>query len=214
MDYRALDKAKSRLRVVRKAITDLDTSTTFGEFADNWYVFLTSAKNVYTVLEQGSKVSPQSRQWFGMKKQVRISDEMLQYLYEARNDDEHGLENSVAYKPERHIIGINHPGYSSNVTVKGPFGTVTAVDCAAAVILEGVPLPHGITVQSNSSKPVMSRSSPAAVLLSQVSARGNRIYNPPTTHLGQPIANPTPNNVAKLAADYLESLVREAEGLA
>ncbi len=71
MNRSAVEKAKARLRVARKALAELKESRTFSDFSDAWYVLLTSSKNVYTVLEQGAKTSAQSKQWFGAKKQAR-----------------------------------------------------------------------------------------------------------------------------------------------
>jgi hypothetical protein len=46
-----------------------------------------------------------------------------------------------------------------------------------------------------------------------VRGRGNDTYQPPTTHLGQPLQDQSPFNVATLAIDYLSSLIEEAKRL-
>lgn len=214
MDPRAIEKAKSRLRVAKKALSDLRTSETFGDFSDNWYVFLTSAKNIYTVLEQGSKTTPQSRQWFGAKKQIRKDDPLLQYLYEARNDDEHGLSSSVSLKPERHEIGVAQEGYSNSMTLNGgPFQDVTVTGCGTAVVFEGGPPPPGLRVSALDGKPVLTRRTPATTVLAEITARGNRIYSPPKNHFGQDISSDSPMQVASIAIAYLSDLLEEAERL-
>ncbi len=213
MDDKALDKARSRLRVAKKALLELEASETFQEFADNWYVFLGSAKNIYTVLEQGAKCSAQSKQWFGAKKRVRKQDQLLQYLYEARNDDEHGLGSSIALQPERRAIGIAEPGYSNTMILNGgPFKDVLVSGGSTAFVSEG-PLPVDIRATPLDGKPVLERRTPATAILIEVKARGNRIYNPPTTHLGDDLTDVSPISVAKLAIDYLEGLIAEASSL-
>lgn len=215
MDPRAIEKAKSRLRVAKKALADLKASETFGDFADHWYIFLTSAKNVYTVLEQGAKVSPQSRQWFGAKKQIRKADPLLQYFYEARNDDEHGLGSSVSLTPERHEIGVAQDGYSNSMTLNGgPFRNVTVSGCATAVVFEGRPPPSDLKVTALDGKPVLARRTPATTVLTEITARGDRKYAPPTEHLGDEIADCSPIGVAEVATAYLDGLLDEAERLA
>jgi hypothetical protein len=42
-------------------------------------------------------------------------------------------------------------------------------------------------------------------------ARGGSWYDPPTTHLSAPIADPTPLGVATLALSYLDELLSDAE---
>lgn len=139
MDARAIAKARSRLRVAEKAVqelagynadfdTFLDDPERFNDdierFRELWYIFLAAAKNVWTVLEQGSKASPQSKQWFGGKKNVRRADPLLQYMFEARNDDEHGLQFMGEHVPGR-ITGSRRVE-----TPEGP-----------AILIEGIP-PH------------------------------------------------------------------------
>lgn len=186
MDRKALQKAESRLRIAKKAVADLESSKTFNDFSDNWYVFLTSAKNVYTVLEQGSKTSPQSRQWFGTKNKARKSDPLLQYLYEARNDDEHGLGSSVHLQPEKHEFGVSRPGYSNTVRLDGgPFHNVIVSGCGTAVVFEGIGPPPDLTVTPLDNKPVLIRRIPATAILVEVTGRGDRKYPPPHISSGQ-----------------------------
>lgn len=214
MDRRAVEKAESRLRIAQKALAGLEESQNYRDFADQWHVFLTSAKGVYTVLEQGAKVSPQSRQWFVAKKTIRKNDPLLQYIFEARNDDEHGLGTSVNLQPERHEIGMAGEGCSSSIRLDGgPFQNVHISGGHTALVIEGAP-PPGLRVTSLDNKPILSRHKPAAPILVEITARGNRKYAPPTSHLGHQLGDTSPLHVAKVAVDYLSGLVKEAAGLA
>jgi hypothetical protein len=118
MDSKAITKARSRLRVSEKALNELAECNDYQTFSDTWYTFLVAWKNIYTALEQGSKASAQSRQWFGAKKQARKGDKLLQYLFEARNDDEHGLNDSTALDPGGLAIGVSKPGYSRSMHIR------------------------------------------------------------------------------------------------
>lgn len=214
MNRAALEKAKSRLRVAQKALAELKSSRTYSDFSDSWYVVLTSSKNVYTVLEQGAKSSPQSMQWFGDKKRVRRSDPLLQYMFEARNDDEHGLGSAVRLKLELHEIGVAGDGYSNSVRLDGgPFSNVVVHGCGTAVAFEGSPPPPDLKVTPLDGKPIRVRRTPANTVLIDVLARGDRTYAPPTHHLGQPLQDGSPIAVAALNIAYLERLLGEAERL-
>ena len=166
------------------------------QFHEAWYGFLTAAKSVYTALETGSKVSPQSKQWYGGKARERRDDELLQYVYQARNDDEHGLGAIVEQVPGSLSIGVAKPGYSNAIQLDGFLG------------------PGGtLKVTSLDNLPVLTEITPSHVALVAVDARGV-IYQPPTKHLGNPLASKLPLPVAELMIVYLEGLITEASGLA
>jgi len=196
VDLRAITKAKSRLRVAEKALGELVSCNQYEAFSDTWYTFLVAAKNVYTVLEQGAKLTARSRQWFGKIKQTRRDDELLQYLFEARNDEDHGLENSTEYVPERIAIGVARPGYSNAIRVKGTIG-------------------HGgsLQVESLDASPVFVEKTPPHARLKNVQARGPRIIRPPGTHKGLSLSDNSPISVATLGLSFLAELVEEAEAL-
>lgn len=92
MDLKGVTKAEARLRLARTHASALRACKSHDEFTDTWYQFLVTYKNVYTALEQAAKGSAQSRQWFGGKKNERRDDPLLQYLFQARDADEHGIE--------------------------------------------------------------------------------------------------------------------------
>lgn len=193
MDQKAVTKAQSRLRVATKAAGELEGCETFDDFCDTWYTFLVAAKNIYTVLEQGAKVSAQSRQWYGGVKDFRRNDELLTYIFEARNDDEHGLENSAELAPGHLIIGKSIPGTSQSVRIDGMIG------------------PGGtLRVTSLDGKPVAIEAKGPHARLVSVTARGDRTIFPPTRHLGDAIGDASPLNVARLGLIYLEKLIEEA----
>ncbi|MDN3571820.1 hypothetical protein [Methylobacterium longum] len=197
MDPQALAKARSRLRVASKALSDLESIKNYDDFIDIWYVLLTASKNFYTILEQGSKISAQSRQWYGAKKQERRSDPLLRYMYEARNDDEHGLNLGSEDVPGSLAIGVNKPGFSSAMSISGTFG------------------PGGnLSVKSLDGKPVLVEQTLPHARLISVRDRSNVEYKPPTEHKGQPLESNLPLPVAKLMVAHLETMIVQAQALA
>ena len=194
MDPQALTKARSRLRVAKKAAEDLISCEDYNSFTDIWYTFLTASKNIYTVLEQGAKTSAKSRQWFEEKRKKRRGDALLDYIYQARNDDEHGLLPVAEDVPGGISIGVNKEGYSERIVFnKAPGGPLHATSMDGKPILVQQVLPH--------------------VRLSQVRGRDGKSYDPPTVHLGDTMTNNSPRAVADLTISYLESMLREAEAL-
>lgn len=112
MEVKALKKAQSRLRVASLSAAALDNTAGYDDFTDQWYIFLHAAKGIYTVLEQGAKSSPQARQWFGKKNQERKDDPLLRFVCEARNDDEHGIEQGFEVRPQSLSLGVGEAGAS------------------------------------------------------------------------------------------------------
>ena len=194
MDNKAITKSESRLRVARKALEGLRACQDYNNFVDLLYTYVTATKNIWTALEQGVKDSAQCRQWFGGKKNARKQDELMQYLFEARNDDEHGLEPITELHPGSLGIGVAKPGYSNSIL----FNSVTMKDGQVTV-----------DAQSLDGKPILIEQTAPHARLADVRARG-RVISPPKSHLGQPLADTSPLAVAELGYIYLERLLDEA----
>jgi hypothetical protein len=199
MDTKAITKARSRLRIAEKALAELADCQNYESFTDIWYTFLVAAKGVYICLEQGAKSSPQSRQWYGSKKQERKNDPLLQYLFQARNDDEHGIEPVTNFVPGRIGIGVSKPDSSRDMIfggIKFRDGVLTIEDAVA-----------------HDGKPIYVEHEPPHARLSPVASRGNVVYQPPKSHLGKPLESDLPVTVGQAAFAYLSSLVDDAERL-
>jgi cytochrome P450 len=162
MNPLAVTKARSRLRAAKRAVETLSACEDYDTFADTWYTFLVAAKSIYTVLEQGAKTSAQSRQWFGAKSTERRKDPLLQYLYQARDDDEHGVKPVVEHVSEVLALGIHKPGYSTSFRIDGTIG-------------------QGGTIQATSldGKPVLVWYAAAHTRLIRVHGRDRKPYDPP-----------------------------------
>jgi hypothetical protein len=141
MDIAAVTKAAGRLRLAAKHAEALKVCKSHEEFCDTWYQFLVTYKNVYTALDQGSKASPQSRQWFGAKKNERRDDPLLQYLFQARDADEHGIESVTQFVPGSLAIGVAKPGFSQSVRISNlKVGADGALHRAEVASLDGLPV--------------------------------------------------------------------------
>jgi hypothetical protein len=196
MDEKVITKAEGRLRIAHEALNNITKASDYTAFCDAWYIFLVSAKNIYTILEQGAKISPQSRQWFGGIRRLRRGDPLLQYLFQARDDNEHGLNDGTTLDPGGVFLGVMKSGYSQAIRVDGTTG------------------PGGnLKVQALDGKPVLIEKTPPHAVLAPVTDRGGNVYHPPHEHLGKPISDNSPFVVAQLALNYLTDLIVEAKGL-
>ncbi len=194
MDQSAIAKARSRLNSAKQIIERIAREKTYQDFSDEWYLFLVAAKNIYTLLEQGAKNSAQSRQWFGSKKNFRKNDELLQYLFIARNDEEHGLDQGTEFVRGQLKFTLPANGQSTSVRFKHLI--------SGSIVAETT---NGQILPTEDIKPHM--------LLKTVRGRGGELVPPPTQHIGIPLSDTSPMAVARLAISYLESLIEEAATL-
>ncbi|HEY0624671.1 hypothetical protein [Sphingomonas sp.] len=210
MDKAAIAQASRRLAIAQKAHALLASASNHDEFSDSWYTLIVAAKSVWTLLEQGSKSSPQSRQWFGGKKRERRDDELLQYMFEARNAAEHGLEDVVRHQPPynrlegRFAVGET-PGLKSGTQITG-----MQLNFSRGLSIVGVD-PEGNDI----SLPIESRivDYPETSRLASITTRGSVVLKPPQKHLGKHLIDDHPASVAKANLDYLAAMIAEAEAL-
>lgn len=211
MEKAAIEKAKRRLGAAERALQQLSEANSHDEAVDHWYALLVASKNIWTIMEQGAKPSAQARQWFGGKKRQRRSDELLQYMFEARNCDEHGLEDVIKYRPSGSRLEASFTvdaahGFTDGCTLKS-----VAVDRATGeVAFSGT---HADGSEFTITQPSELTLLPATSVLCAIKARDGKVIDPPKTHLGKLMENNYPVTVASLALTYQRSLIDEAEAL-
>lgn len=198
---KGVQKAESRLRVAQKALKEMPDCKVYSDFVDTWYTFTVAAKSVWTMLEQAAKDNPQCRQWFGAKANERRNDELLQYLFEARNDDEHGLDQVTEQVPTILRAPQNRPGFSTGIKINK---LVVSRNGVEQLDVEG-----GLD-----GKPLLLEYTPGYAKLASLSPRGRPHLDPPRMHMGSSIPDRSPIAVASLAMTYLSALVEEAKGRA
>jgi len=194
MNAQGYQKARGRLGRAEQALESLKAAKTFDDFDTAWTDLLLALNSVYAILEQASKQTPQSRQWFGARKKQRRKDQLLSYFHQARNTDEHGIEQVT----ERHeqAIGIGDPGSESRIEHASFGGKKVQVRFDPS-------LPDkSITIY------------PAKIRLPPVvnSIYGDR-FEPPTEHLGKPLDDLSILGLAATALQAHATLLDEAEKL-
>lgn len=202
MDTKAIAKCEIRLAAAEKAVEDLRQWKSFKDFDVAWFTFLSAWKAVYTSLEQGAKGHQKSVQWFGLRNKERRADELLQYLYQARNDDTHGLEEQAAKTPG----GV---GFGRAIDPQKPF---SVRDLSMRTENGVMKISYG---SSENFDPAVTVIDPKVSLLPvrDRDRKSGKIYPPPSSHMGQPLEDNTPLAVAELGLRYVQGLVDEAKAL-
>jgi hypothetical protein len=196
MNLLALEKAQSRLRLTARAVQTLQN---VGQdpvaFEDHWMDFLVHWKGTYTKVQQAAKDSPQELQWFGGVNSERRGDPLLRWLFEARNDEEHGLIRSAINRPQLQAFTPKSNAVLTAVRQNAD-GSMTALGADGEEI-EGE---YGALLPAESS-------------LQEVRERGGMKMPPPTRHKGQQM-EPKPLIAAQLGLQWIEGVVAKAQELA
>jgi hypothetical protein len=156
-----------------------------------WWTFILAANSVYTKLTLGAKGHGPSQGWMERKDRERRKDELLSYIHQARNSDEHNLQGSLLFVHRLKVSIVDGAGYRVSRPKDGGGIRITRTDPNAQI-------------KAKIQRP--------GVHLKPVTNRG-RTYPPPSIHLGKPLKDTRPLAVAKLGLEYLEQLVLDASTL-
>jgi len=196
MKENAVSKSRDRLRIARKSFQRLEESTNHTDFSDEWFTFISSTKSIWSDLQQGSKISPQSRQWYGGKQRERKSNSILQYMFIARNNDQHGLAYPLEYKPETIRLGVDVGDVSMTMHSLEVDSGMNQVKLKGKDKLGN----DFETIRPTKNK----RIEPAKTILKIVRDRAGQNVQPPTM---------SPMEAAAYTIEYLSNLVDEAQQL-
>ena len=114
----AIDKAKKRMAEAGHYFMTLDGRMTFEQFNHRWSAFLNAINRAFLALSAGARDNAKTRAWWSEKKHEWKTDPLLQYLHQARNSDEHGLDAltewipgyfSAALPPGLNPASLSHP---------------------------------------------------------------------------------------------------------
>lgn len=201
MDQRILQKAQDRYRIAAKAIERMSATDSLEDQEDEWFTFLRAWKNIFTMLQQAVKGDPKAIMWFGKKSAFRRRDPLLQYLYQARNDDEHGLTRVTNREPGGIAFGkpiVPGPVHIGKLTISMVGGNIGIIDGGGHENFD----------------PSFEFIKPSLRLLPVKDRDKAKTYNPPTEHMGRPFAGGTiPFAVAEAGLSYVSDLLKDAINL-
>ena len=110
MDRAGFEKSRARLAEAFRFFEQLKLTNNCSDFESAWNGFVVNLNSVYSTLEQSVKGYPCSEAWFSREKKKRKADQALQYLWQARNSNEHSIREILVRHPGG--IGIGHPSGS------------------------------------------------------------------------------------------------------
>lgn len=186
-----LSKAESRLRSARRALEAFKRATDPDTLYDHWVDYLTAWKGVVTCLEQAAKSSQKEMVWFAQVKRVRKGDPLLQYLFEARNDETHGADFSAERYSGKAVFKASEEDVKFNAL------SIDLLNQTVSMVLDGEKVGKS------------ARLSGPGLYLHPVKARGNRIIPVPLTHQEESI-EASPVVFMEAGLNYAEELFETA----
>jgi len=186
--------AVEKLHEAHAAIRIMETANDRVTYESGWIRFVESLEECWTsFFDEGTKVSTKFQPWAGRILAERKADELLQYLYQARHQSQHGrisLEWSAATMQVA-------PGYS---------GCIKNLQVFSDGSFEVDATPSGNT--NNQLKLVVKHGDARLPVINN--KKHNQVYQPPSKHQGQDVRAHSPIDIAKLGAQYYEDIVKEA----
>lgn len=186
-DYKNLLRAKKQINEqISSAAITREFHISYQPIFDAWESFVGNANSLFSKLEQGSKSHDKSKNWYDTIKHLRRSDELLNYVKQARNCEVHTLEplmqstglsatippmgSAVFNKTDNDNFSIRNTG---NGDIKVNFG---------------------------------------GCIVTKVYNRG-KWYEPPTSHMGKTISTQSPQVIMELFLQTAKNKLVEAKQL-
>lgn len=183
-----LRHSKAELRSALRAIEGMKEAETMEDFEEEWKQYLTCLEKVWAKVERTCKPQQNTFQpWQGKFQALRKKDMLLRYLKQARDADNHSIQDLTAIKPGQ--MTINFPSGSGRIDH-------LYIDNSRVVSYSGDPMIETVTPPHPIAVPI----------------RNNGVwYNPPTSHLGNNVPNLHPITIAELGIEFYSNYLEEVE---
>jgi hypothetical protein len=189
MPEEVLKHPKAELRAAARAIAGMRSAKSLEEFEAEWRNLLSCLEKVWAKVERSCQPHKHKFQpWQGKYARIRKKDMLLRYLKQARDADNHSIQDFTAVKPGSRAINFVNPrgGYIQHMEIRG--GQVVAYAGDPIIVRDTPPHPVAVPVKNN-----------------------GEWFNPPTSHLGQPVTTQHPLVLAELGLKFYQEFVNEAE---
>jgi len=189
MTEELLKHPKTELRAAARAIDGMKKANSLEDFEVEWREFLSCIEKVWTKVERSCQaVRHKFEPWQGTYHRLRKKDMLLRYLKQARDADNHSIQDFTKIEPGSRKIKFVNPkgGYIKHMEIRG--GEIAAYEGDPIIVEDKPPQPVAVPVKNN-----------------------GEWYNPPTLHLGNPVTNHHPVALAELGLKFYENYVNDVE---
>ncbi|HIE9800708.1 TPA: hypothetical protein ACXR0F_001254 [Klebsiella pneumoniae] len=186
IDY---NPARKEIKAAKKCISDMESSTNFDDMEQLWRDCLNHIEKSFTkLLNAINPVKGQFTNAFSKEYAIKGSDDLLRYIKQARDCDNHTIGDISKKVPASTTIDPA-PGsnslYIKNLSIDG-FGNMHFEGASALIQFH-----------------------PESIEAIAVTSRSGT-YDPPNSHLGNPITSTKPVDLARAGIAFYENWIEES----
>lgn len=177
------------LTAASKSIINMSNAKSIDEFETEWRGYLNAIEKLWQKAERCCQPFRSTFQpWQGTFHRLRKKDMLLRYLKQARDADNHSIQDVTRIEPGKRGYRFANPkgGYIKHMEIRN--GEVVHYEGDPMVVEETPPHPVAIPVKNN-----------------------GEWFNPPTSHLDQPIPNHHPVLLAELGLKFYSDYLNQIE---
>jgi hypothetical protein len=185
----ALKPAKLELQAAAKSIAEMRSAKSLVEFETAWRAFLNCLEKAWLKAERCCEpVRAQFQPWQGTYHRLRKKDMLLRYLKQARDADNHSIQDVAKIEPgSRGIRFANRQGgYIKKLTINN--GQITHYEGDPIVVEDKPPTVVAVPVKNSGAW-----------------------YNPPTSHLDRPVTSQHPLHLSELGLKFYEEYIHAVQ---
>ncbi len=185
-----------------------------GQTERAWEDFVQAIGTMHEKFKEGSKGCNKSQAWFGRVVRDRRKDPLLRYVHAARNADHHGIAPGTAVSHGGlRVVSAGEYGVGGTLKVTSTYRMAVDARGRGRLIASGE-TENNLNFTHISGEPLRTEILPPhRVLVTVHDTLHGDSFAPPTIHFGKRLENQRPATVARLALDYYERRLREANQL-
>lgn len=177
------------LSSAERAVAGMRNAKSLDEFEVEWRAYLNAIEKLWQKVEgccQGVRAAFQP--WQGTYQRLRKKDMLLRYLKQARDADNHSVQDITKVQPGSRGYKFVNPrgGYIKHMEIRN--GEVVHYEGDPMIVEDTPPQPIAVPVKNH-----------------------GEWFNPPTSHLGEPIRTSHPVVLAELGLKFYSEYLHEVE---
>lgn len=184
-----LKHPRMELAAAMKGVAGMRAAKSLDEFEVEWRGFLNCIEKLWQKVERSCQhVRGSFEPWQGSFHRLRRKDMLLRYLKQARDADNHSIQDVTTIQPGSKGYRFANPsgGYIKHLEMRN--GVVVHYEGDPMIIEETPPHPVAVAVKNN-----------------------GEWFNPPTSHLGQPVTTHHPVQLAELGLKFYSEYLDQVE---
>ncbi len=187
-----LKHPRAELKSAENALEAMRTARNLERFEEEWRSYLNHLEKVWVKAERAcQEIRGEFQVWQGKTSHLRKKDMLLRYLRQARNADNHSIQEVIEHKPGKYTFSV--PG--------GP----------GVVRIDSLVINNGRVVEYIGSHAPIVTNEPPQINVVPVKNSGEW-FNPPTSHLNKDVNSKNPIVIAELGLSFYRNWLSELEG--